>query len=157
MNGCFFCERYSTFWQPKFSKVVDCKPNRGHAAIAEIVQGSTNIKVCTQNIDKLHGKSGVPSNRLIEVHGRSGLYKCVGAKDTNEDELKHGNGCIYRRWACYYFVIFDFVTAVEISDSDRMNCFVVVKPQFQKKWPSAIARKWRVPKPSFLNALTVGV
>jgi hypothetical protein len=111
-NGCCCCERYSTFWQPKFSKVVDCKPNRGHAAIAEIVQGSTHINVCTQNIDKLHSKSGVPSNRLIEVHGRSGLYKCVGAKDTNENELKHGNGCMYRRWASYNFVMFGFVTAV---------------------------------------------
>lgn len=53
-------------------------PSGGHYAVAELAASPhSNVKVITQNIDGLHGRSGLPSDRLVEVHGRSGLFKCV--------------------------------------------------------------------------------
>ena len=53
-------------------------PSGGHFAIAEIANHEqTNVKVITQNIDGLHHAAGLPSDMLVEVHGRGGLYKCV--------------------------------------------------------------------------------
>jgi NAD-dependent deacetylase len=54
------------------------EPSEGHFAIAALAaQPHANIRVITQNIDNLHLRSGLPADKLIEVHGRCGLFKCV--------------------------------------------------------------------------------
>ena len=35
-----------------------------------------NVRLITQNVDRLHLKSGVDPKRLVEVHGAVGLYRC---------------------------------------------------------------------------------
>lgn len=57
------------------------KANAGHVALAEILQDNPNVRMITQNVDGLHP----PSNRLIEAHGRLGLYKCLPAEDSDTD------------------------------------------------------------------------
>ena len=54
------------------------EPSGGHSAMVEIAAArQTNVRVITQNIDGLHGRAGLNLDRLIEVHGRCGLFKCV--------------------------------------------------------------------------------
>ena len=54
---------------------MDAKANAGHFALAHITQ-RCNAKIITQNIDRLHPFTlNVRNERLIEVHGRLGLYK----------------------------------------------------------------------------------
>ena len=36
-----------------------------------------NVRLVTQNVDRLHLKSGVDPSHLIEVHGAIGLYRCI--------------------------------------------------------------------------------
>eukprot|EP01114_Cavostelium_apophysatum_P023931 TRINITY_DN9187_c0_g1_i4.p1 TRINITY_DN9187_c0_g1~~TRINITY_DN9187_c0_g1_i4.p1 ORF type:complete len:260 (+),score=14.72 TRINITY_DN9187_c0_g1_i4:133-912(+) len=71
-------EWWNHFWlktheMPQF---LDAKPNAGHLAIAHIVQ-RCNARVITQNIDRLHVRTMNVPSRLVEVHGRLGLYKCI--------------------------------------------------------------------------------
>jgi len=53
------------------------RPNAGHAAVAELVARGKVSHVITQNIDNLHQDSGVPEERVIELHGNTRYAKCL--------------------------------------------------------------------------------
>jgi NAD-dependent deacetylase len=52
-------------------------PNRGHRAIAHLVSSGKVASVITQNIDGLHQLSGVPDDKVIELHGNSTYAVCL--------------------------------------------------------------------------------
>lgn len=52
-------------------------PNRGHRAIAHLVSEGTVTSVITQNIDGLHQRSGIPEEKVIELHGNSTYAVCL--------------------------------------------------------------------------------
>ena len=66
------------------------RPNNGHEAIAELTNlPNTNIFIITQNVDGLHSKTKCEWNwneRLIEAHGRVGLYKCIPTEDSDSSD-----------------------------------------------------------------------
>ncbi|HWN98789.1 MAG TPA: Sir2 family NAD-dependent protein deacetylase [Blastocatellia bacterium] len=54
------------------------QPNRGHRAIAHLLSQGKCASVITQNIDGLHQQSGVPDDKVIELHGNSTYAVCLG-------------------------------------------------------------------------------
>lgn len=58
-------------------EMVVAEPNRGHRAVAELVRRDTVSSVVTQNIDGLHQKSGIPGERVIELHGNATYARCL--------------------------------------------------------------------------------
>ncbi len=52
-------------------------PNRGHRAIAHLVNEGKVGGVITQNIDGLHQKSGVLPEKIIELHGNGTYAVCL--------------------------------------------------------------------------------
>jgi NAD-dependent deacetylase len=52
-------------------------PNRGHRAVAELVRRGKAAAVITQNIDGLHQASGIPAERVIELHGNTTFAHCL--------------------------------------------------------------------------------
>jgi NAD-dependent deacetylase len=68
------------FWRRKFAThhlIARAEPNRGHRAVAELVQRGTAFCVVTQNVDGLHQKSGVPQDKLVELHGNTTYALCL--------------------------------------------------------------------------------
>jgi NAD-dependent deacetylase len=53
------------------------RPNRGHVAVAELVAEGKATAVITQNIDGLHQMSGVPDDKVIELHGNTTYATCL--------------------------------------------------------------------------------
>ena len=53
------------------------EPNHGHRAVATLVHRGIVTTVITQNIDGLHQRSGVPPERVVELHGNSTYAKCI--------------------------------------------------------------------------------
>ena len=53
------------------------EPNRGHRAIASLVSQGKVSSVITQNIDGLHQASGVPDERIVELHGNGTYAHCL--------------------------------------------------------------------------------
>ena len=53
------------------------QPNHGHRAVASLVRLGLVTTVITQNIDGLHRRSGVPGERIVELHGNSTYAKCI--------------------------------------------------------------------------------
>lgn len=52
-------------------------PNRGHRAVAELVRRGKAGAVITQNIDGLHQASGIPEDRVVELHGNTTYAHCL--------------------------------------------------------------------------------
>ena len=68
------------YWQRKFAthdELVRARPNAGHLAVARLVARGTVSAVITQNIDGLHQASGIPAERVIELHGNTTYAHCL--------------------------------------------------------------------------------
>ena len=68
---------------------VGAKPNAGHFAVARLVDQGKVAAVVTQNVDNLHQDSGVPADRIVELHGNASYAKCLECGERHElAELK---------------------------------------------------------------------
>ena len=67
--------------------MANARPNPGHYAIAELHQIGKLDCVITQNIDNLHQKSGIPEEKVIELHGTMNWVDCLscGRRYTREE------------------------------------------------------------------------
>jgi len=66
------------------------EPNAGHHAVARLVAKGQVSAVITQNVDNLHQASGVPSDRIIELHGNASYAACLACGLRHElPQLKH--------------------------------------------------------------------
>lgn len=67
-------------WRRRFegdSTMRAAQPNRGHRAVALLVRQGKVSSVITQNIDGLHQASGVPEEKVIELHGNTTYAHCL--------------------------------------------------------------------------------
>ena len=70
-------EMYWDFSKSVWPPISQAEPNAGHYAIAELHQMGKLDCVITQNIDFLHQKSGVPEDKVIELHGTLKGVTCL--------------------------------------------------------------------------------
>lgn len=76
-------------WRRKFSgddTLSRAEPNRGHLALARLVATGKVSAVITQNVDDLHRRSGIPSERIIELHGNAHHAHCLDCGQRRELE-----------------------------------------------------------------------
>lgn len=67
-------------WRRKFAmddSYRGAAPNVGHHALARLVADEKMHAIITQNIDGLHEASGVPKEKIIELHGNGTYAKCL--------------------------------------------------------------------------------
>lgn len=67
-------------WRRVFSGergLAGAQPNRGHEVIADWAKSGKVSAVITQNVDNLHQLSGIPEERVIELHGNAGHAACL--------------------------------------------------------------------------------
>lgn len=65
------------------------EPNAGHYAVARLVAQGKCSAVITQNVDDLHRASGVPPEKIIELHGNATYASCLECGLRHElEELK---------------------------------------------------------------------
>lgn len=67
-------------WRRKFAThetLQKATPNAGHRALARLVELGKMTAVITQNIDGLHQASGVPDDKVIELHGNTTYAACL--------------------------------------------------------------------------------
>ena len=67
-------------WRRRFDgdrTLEDARPNTGHLAVARLVEMGKGLAVITQNVDNLHQDSGVPEDKVIELHGNASYATCL--------------------------------------------------------------------------------
>ncbi|WP_046078493.1 NAD-dependent protein deacetylase [Halomonas sp. HG01] len=63
-----------------FRTLQEARPNEAHDALAWLEAEGRVIGIITQNVDGLHRRAG--SRRVIELHGRADLVRCMGCGAT---------------------------------------------------------------------------
>jgi NAD-dependent deacetylase len=74
-------------WARIFSGVArwtGASPNAGHMAVARLVERGKATAVITQNVDNLHQDSGVPADKVIELHGNATYAACLDCGERHE-------------------------------------------------------------------------
>ncbi len=56
------------------------KPNAGHKSLAQLHELGFLKALITQNIDGLHEESGIPKEKIIELHGNTRRVRCMSCK-----------------------------------------------------------------------------
>lgn len=67
-------------WRRAFSGAAGwtgASPNAGHFAVARLVERGKVTAVITQNVDNLHQDSGIPADKVIELHGNASYASCL--------------------------------------------------------------------------------
>ena len=70
-------------WRRKFASdevIRQATPNAGHRALARLHEQRKMTAVVTQNIDGLHQASGVPDDKVIELHGNATYAACLDCR-----------------------------------------------------------------------------
>jgi NAD-dependent deacetylase len=70
-------------WRRRFDNRdgwVGAQPNRGHYAVARLIELGRASGVITQNVDNLHQHSGVPEDKVIELHGNATYARCLSCQ-----------------------------------------------------------------------------
>ncbi len=73
-------KRYWQFSRRLYTTVRDARPNPAHQAITELDRLGVVERVITQNIDNLHQQAGLPTEKVIELHGNSTRARCLSCE-----------------------------------------------------------------------------
>jgi len=83
---------------PKTPPWDQVKPNPNHYAILELMEMGKLDYLISQNVDGLHAKSGIPFEKLAELHGNMYFMKCLSCnkkmlfEEAGWDKSKWGPG-----------------------------------------------------------------
>lgn len=83
---------------PNCIPLVQALPTRCHNFIKKLIDENTAKYVVSQNVDGLHRRSGIPRDRLSELHGNTFLEVCWKCGEDYEHEQEVPN--VHRRGQC---------------------------------------------------------
>ena len=72
------------YWRQKaaaWPAMRDAQPNAGHYAFVELHKQGRLDALITQNIERLHQRSGVPADKVLELHGTTTEAVCLACGD----------------------------------------------------------------------------
>ena len=72
------------YWRQKvvsWPAMRAAEPNSGHLAFADLYRQGRLDALVTQNIDGLHQRSGLPADRVLELHGTTTEAACLSCGD----------------------------------------------------------------------------
>jgi len=67
-------------WRRRFEServIESASPNKGHLALANLINHGNGLAVITQNVDSLHQYSGLTDDQVIELHGNATYATCL--------------------------------------------------------------------------------
>lgn len=72
------------YWRQKaeaWPAMREAKPNAGHHAFVELHRQGRLLALVTQNIERLHQRSGLPADLVLELHGTTTEAECLTCGD----------------------------------------------------------------------------
>ena len=71
------------------NRTLRAEPNAAHIAVAELERSGVPVRVITQNVDGLHQLAGMPTRKVLELHGSARSFVCTKchARGPMEDAL----------------------------------------------------------------------
>jgi NAD-dependent deacetylase len=72
--------RYWRYKGETWGVVSAARPNPAHEALAALAHAGRIELLVTQNVDGLHERSGLPAERLVNIHGTDSRVECLGCR-----------------------------------------------------------------------------
>jgi len=85
-------EAREAYWRYKgetWAVISVAAPNAAHVALADLARAARLDLLVTQNVDGLHERSGMPVERLVNVHGTDSLVECLGCGARAPRDVAH--------------------------------------------------------------------
>jgi NAD-dependent deacetylase len=73
-------------WMDLYKGIEQAQPNPAHLALARLHEMGLLQAVVTQNVDGLHQESGLPEEKMIELHGNTCRIRCMSCRQTTPIE-----------------------------------------------------------------------
>ena len=73
-------EEYWRRWTDLYQGISQAKPNPGHMALAQFHKIGLLEALITQNVDGLHQASGLPEDKIVELHGNTCRIRCMSCR-----------------------------------------------------------------------------
>jgi NAD-dependent deacetylase len=67
-------------WVERYRVIVSAQPNPAHLALAKLHDNGLLRAVITQNVDGIHQESGLPDEKIIELHGNIRRIRCMSCR-----------------------------------------------------------------------------
>jgi NAD-dependent deacetylase len=64
------------WYRERRQRIRNAQPNDAHKAIAQLAQKAEEFLLITQNVDDLHARAGLPTEKIVQIHGDIFLTKC---------------------------------------------------------------------------------
>jgi NAD-dependent deacetylase len=64
------------WYRERRQRIRNAQPNAAHEAIAKLAQHADEFLLVTQNVDDLHSRAGLPSEKMVQIHGDIFVTKC---------------------------------------------------------------------------------
>ncbi|MGO4936697.1 NAD-dependent protein deacylase [Fundicoccus sp. Sow4_H7] len=122
ISAFFFKKFPAIFFDFHFEHLVypDAQPNTAHKFLADLESSGKNIKIITQNIDRLHQKAG--SQHVVELHGAVDDNYCIDClAKYSYDQLQIDEDGIPRCQLCHGIVRPNIVLYEEVLDEQAIN------------------------------------
>ncbi|CAB1062563.1 NAD-dependent protein deacetylase of SIR2 family [Olavius sp. associated proteobacterium Delta 1] len=81
--------KYWRRWVELYQGIVDAQPNPAHLALTKLHENGLLRAVVTQNVDGLHQESGLPDEKIIELHGNTRRIRCMSCRQIIPTENVH--------------------------------------------------------------------
>ena len=73
-------KEYWQRWVELYDGITRARPNPAHLALAKLHEYGLLQAVVTQNVDGLHQDSGLPDEKIIELHGNTRRIRCMSCR-----------------------------------------------------------------------------
>jgi NAD-dependent deacetylase len=64
------------WYHERRQRIRDAQPNAAHQAIAKLARHADEFLLVTQNVDDLHKRAGLTTDRMVQIHGDIFVTKC---------------------------------------------------------------------------------
>jgi NAD-dependent deacetylase len=78
------------WYRERRQRIRAAQPNPAHRAIAKLAERAGEFLLVTQNVDDLHCRTGVPSKKMVQIHGDIFITRCSRC-DFRRQEYDHNN------------------------------------------------------------------
>jgi NAD-dependent deacetylase len=88
------------WYRERRERIRNAQPNAAHAAIAKLAQHADEFLLVTQNVDDLHARTGLPKERIVQIHGDIFVTKCSRCgfsergRDGSPSEIRGSGGSV---------------------------------------------------------------
>jgi NAD-dependent deacetylase len=88
------------WYRERRQRIRNAQPNAAHEAIARLAQCTDEFLLVTQNVDDLHARAGVQTEKMVQIHGDIFVSRCSGCDFERHDHEHEHEDAIPRCSQC---------------------------------------------------------